>query len=280
MFGARWDPGAKRWFAPRAGMPGLARWAAQPEVPDLLPGEDRIFGAGLFPDMVPASCWFTNVRSATAPVDWERLRRMINRRAGQRCEACGRGEDRSTRRWLEAHERWAYDPATSVQSLRRLICLCSDCHGATHFGLAQIRGVDDEARAHLQAVTGMSWAEVDQQIDEAFELWQARSSRDWALDLSILTGAGITLASPPEASERYHLAEAGVAAAAPPVAPTTPPDVRPSHGPRPEVSTSAEPLAGRELAALYGPRGLGLRPLGARPEYPSLGPGRRPRGRR
>jgi Domain of unknown function (DUF5710) len=103
--GARWDAAAKRWYAPHAGMVGLQQWAALPEVPDLLPGEDRGFGSGLFVDLVPSSCWFTNVRSCIHQRDWERLRRMVTRRAGQLCEICGRGEAREEQRWLEAHER-------------------------------------------------------------------------------------------------------------------------------------------------------------------------------
>jgi hypothetical protein len=62
--GARWDPSAKRWYDPAAvgqPRPELQEWAALPEVPDLLPGEDRDFGDGLFVDPVPESCWFTNV---------------------------------------------------------------------------------------------------------------------------------------------------------------------------------------------------------------------------
>jgi hypothetical protein len=43
-----------------------------------------------------------------------------------------------------------------VQTLRRLICLCNQCHTVTHFGLAQIRGLADEALAHLRTVTGMT----------------------------------------------------------------------------------------------------------------------------
>lgn len=80
--GARWDPFAKRWFDPRPPTTRLDRWAAGPPVPDLLPGEDRTFGAGLFVDMVPSSCWFTNVRTCVTQQDWERLRRMIVGRAG------------------------------------------------------------------------------------------------------------------------------------------------------------------------------------------------------
>jgi hypothetical protein len=78
--GARWDRAAKRWYAPRAGIAALDRWAARADIPDLLPGEDRSLGSGLFVDLVPRSCWFTNVRSCVDRTDWERLRRMRTRR--------------------------------------------------------------------------------------------------------------------------------------------------------------------------------------------------------
>ncbi|GGM34109.1 hypothetical protein GCM10012275_01840 [Longimycelium tulufanense] len=205
--GARWDPAAKRWYAPRPDMAELERWAALPDVPDLLPGEDRSFGSGLFVDLVPSSCWFTNVRSCVSPRDWERLRRMILKRAGHRCEACGQREERATRRWLEAHERWAYDDAGRVQTLRRLICLCTPCHTATHFGLATVRGVQDQALAHLCSVTGMSQDEALDHVDAAFDLWRRRSLASWTLDLSMLTTAGITVVPPPDAKARAAVAE-------------------------------------------------------------------------
>jgi hypothetical protein len=80
--GARWDPEARRWYASRTGIPALARWAALPPLPDPLPGEDRTFGSGLFVDLVPSTCWFTNVRTCVVPRDWQRLRypRRIGRR--------------------------------------------------------------------------------------------------------------------------------------------------------------------------------------------------------
>ncbi|WP_214108533.1 DUF5710 domain-containing protein [Acrocarpospora catenulata] len=211
--GARWDAQVRRWYAPRPGVVGLDRWAASPPVPDLLPGEDRSWGTGLFVDLVPSSCWFTNVRTCVSGKDWERLRRMITGRAGQRCEACGRAEDRDTRRWLEAHERWAYDDATMTQHLRRLICLCTDCHTATHFGLATIRGKDTEALAHLRTVTGLTPTQAQRHVDEAFQLWQHRSRFTWQLNLSILTNAGVTLGSPPEAEARAQTAHENLRAA-------------------------------------------------------------------
>ncbi|MEU1661536.1 DUF5710 domain-containing protein [Streptomyces griseofuscus] len=210
--GAWWDPVAKRWFAPRKGMTELQEWAAAPDVPDLLPGEDRTLGNGLFVDLVPSSCWFTNVRSCVTPKDWERLRRMITRRAGMRCEACGATEDRQTERWLEAHERWVYDDATRTQHLKRLICLCTDCHTATHYGYAQVRGLESKAFAHLTKVTKMDGVTARRHIDTAFALWRRRSAHAWTLDLSILTDAGVTVQRPPSADKRRGVAAATLAA--------------------------------------------------------------------
>lgn len=210
--GARWSPDEKRWFAPRPNMTALARWEALPDIPDLLPGEDRTLGSGLFVDLVPSSCWFTNVRSCVTEKDWERLRRMITRRAGMRCEVCGAGEDRQTRRWLEAHERWTFDVATRTQRLARLICLCTDCHHATHYGRAQVFGTADAAFVHLRAVTGMSEAETNAHIAQAFEVWEQRSRWTWTLDLSMLTDVGVTVRRPPKATERPAAAKAALAA--------------------------------------------------------------------
>jgi hypothetical protein len=205
--GARWDSAAKRWYDPRPPTPGLDRWAARPEVPELLPGEDRSFGGGLFVDMVPSSCWFTNVRSCVSQQDWERLRRMVTQRAANRCEACGDGENRDVHRWLEVHERWHYDETTATQTLRRLICLCTDCHQTTHLGLANLRGHAAQALAHLQSVTGMTPTEANQHVAAANQLWLTRSTRTWTLDLSMLTTAGITLARPGDPAERQRQAD-------------------------------------------------------------------------
>jgi hypothetical protein len=204
--GARWDQAARRWYAPQPGMAALAKWRALPPLPMILPGEDREFGSGLFVDLVPSSCWFTNIRSATDGASWDRLRRMVYQRAGNRCEACGRMPDPAAGVRLEAHERWSYDAQGSVQVLRRLICLCSDCHGATHMGLAQVQGRSGQAVRHLQAVTGMTAAEADGHVQAAFALWHHRSARTWSLDLTIITAAGLVVTPPGSASRRHQIA--------------------------------------------------------------------------
>lgn len=229
--GALWDGAVERWYAPRPGMEGLQRWAALPDLPDLLPGEDRSFGSGLFVDLVPSSCWFTNVRSCVVPRDWERLRRMINDRASRRCETCGRGKDRELKRWLEAHERWHFDDTTHTQVLRRLVCLCTDCHQATHFGLAEVKGKRAQALAHLCSITGMTTAQAEQHVRSAFELWRRRSTRTWTLDLGILTDSGIQIASPPAASDRAAAAKNTLRTARPAPTRRTSPPPRPAATP-------------------------------------------------
>ena len=211
--GARWDPQARRWYAPCPGMDALQQWVPLPPIPTLLPGEDREFGTGLFVDLVPSSCWFTNVRTCVDTRDWDRLRTMIYNRAGQQCETCGATRDSASGRYLEAHERWEYDDIRHVQTLRRLVCLCTACHRTTHYGLATLQGKATEAETHLRAVTGLGTLAIRRHIEAAFGVWQERSQHAWALDLGILTGAGIRLNQPPDAATRHQVAARQTSAA-------------------------------------------------------------------
>ncbi len=205
--GARWDPEAKRWWAPPGREQNLAQWQPLPPLADPLPGEDRNFGTGLFVDLVPSSCWFTNVRSCVSPGDWDRLRRLVYGRADNRCEACGSLADPSQALYLEAHERWSYDDVTHVQALRRLICLCSACHLSTHMGFANVRGRTEEATAHLMAVNNWTRTVADEHISAAFDLWAIRSRADWTLDLGMLSTVGVTVQRPPERGQRRGIAK-------------------------------------------------------------------------
>lgn len=206
--GARWDGRARRWYAPTGMTAALEPWAVRPSIPELLPGEDRSFGGGLFIDPVPASCWFTNARTCITRRDWDRVRRMVTARADDKCEACGAG--RRPGRLLEVHERWEYrldsTQRIGTQVLRRLICLCSDCHTSTHFGLAQLRGRANEAFAHLCTATGLSVREAAAHLNRAAATWEGRNRRAWNLDLGILIGAGIEVMAPPGAASRAGIA--------------------------------------------------------------------------
>lgn len=203
--GARWDPTEKRWYAPAV---VAAHAAIQPwiPIPMALAGEDRSVGSGLFVDLVPRSCWFTNVRSSVATSDWDRLRVMVYRRADYRCEVCGAHRDPGRGNYLEAHERWAYGANRPTQTLTRLICMCTRCNTATHFGLAQLRGQEAAAQAHLMAVNGWDAGETDAHIAAAFDVWAIRSHINWDLDLSMLGSTGVHITAAPTAGQRHGIA--------------------------------------------------------------------------
>jgi len=114
----------------------------------------------------------------------------------------GAGVNREHQVWLEAHERWDYHHTSRTQRLRRLVCLCTRCHQATHFGDAEITGRAEAALAQLCAVNHWTRADAEAHIAAAASLWRWRSETDWALDLSILTGVGITPQPNPTPAQR------------------------------------------------------------------------------
>jgi hypothetical protein len=134
-------------------------------------------------ELVPSTCWYTNVRSNVAKAVWDRLRRQVAADAGQRCEVCGgRG-----RRWpVECHEVWHYDDDTNVQRLERLVALCPACHEVKHAGLASKRG---RLEAVIQRLATVNWWTVDDAalyLEAVFEQWASRSRHQWTLDVSVL----------------------------------------------------------------------------------------------
>ena len=157
-------------------------------------GEDRFFGGNdLFVDLVPKSCWFTNVRSCVTKESWDRIRDAVCDRAGYRCEVCGATRDSASKRWIEAHERWQFDDDLQIQKLVRLVALCSDCHNVTHLGRSRKWGGGKKAFEHLVKVTGMTEREAIKHIEEAYRVVEARSSHEYSLDLRILTDSGVKL---------------------------------------------------------------------------------------
>ena len=143
-------------------------------------------------ELVPQTCWFSNVRSEVSLADWDWLRKTTAANAEIRCEVCGgRGP-----KWpVECHEIWDYDDARRVQTLRRLTALCPTCHEVKHMGFANVRGRGDIAAKHLAKVNGWSAPEADRYIAEQFAVWERRSRVEWTLNLSWLEQCGIRVAA-------------------------------------------------------------------------------------
>lgn len=139
-------------------------------------------------ELVPESCWFSNVRSNVSQEEWDRLRRATYRSAGYICEICGgRGHNHP----VECHEKWFYDDENKIQRLIGLLALCPDCHEVKHFGLANKKGRTNEALAQLSKVNGWSIQKAEEYVDEQFHIWLERSKHSWILDVTWLEQYGI-----------------------------------------------------------------------------------------
>lgn len=139
-------------------------------------------------ELVPSSCWFSNLRAHLLLADWDRIRKASYAKANYRCEICnGVGS-----KWpVECHEIWAYNDKKRIQKLDGVIALCPDCHSVKHFGLAQIQGKHVIAEAHLAKVNGWTAAEAANYVELSFKTWERRSQFDWQLDLDWLDPQGI-----------------------------------------------------------------------------------------
>jgi hypothetical protein len=205
QLGARWDRDIKKWYI-MSNHPNLdelqEKWKINTE-PVILTGEDRSYGGNeLFIDLIPRTCWFTNVRYCTDIRDWDRLRDCVYSRVNNTCECCHNKTND-----IEAHERWHYDNDTKTQKLVRLVALCKMCHTSTHIGLAGIKGKGSEALEHLKKVRNFTNEEAIEHKKQAFQVWNERNTIEWNLDLSLLTHNGIKLTQNVSPKERVDIME-------------------------------------------------------------------------
>ena len=132
-------------------------------------------------ELVPESCWCSNLRSQLPKEAWDVIRKRAYARAGGRCMICGAPTSR-----LEAHERWAYDDRTHIQSLKDIVAVCRSCHEVIHIGRTQLVGREREAIAHYTKVNGCTYADYRKALGEATALHRERSRHEWQLDIGRL----------------------------------------------------------------------------------------------
>jgi len=210
QLGARFDWDIKKWYvmSNHSNLDELQeKWKINTE-PVILTGEDRTYGGNkLFIDLIPQTCWFTNVRYCTDSRDWDRLRDHVYSRVNNTCECCHNKTND-----IEAHERWNYDDDTKTQKLVRLVALCNMCHTTTHIGLAGINGKGYEALEHLKKVRNFTYEQAIEHKNQAFQLWRERNTIEWNLDLSLLTNNNIKLIKNVSSKERVNIMKKSLSA--------------------------------------------------------------------
>lgn len=138
-------------------------------------------------ELVPKSCWYTNVRSNVSQSEWDKIRKECYSRAVNRCEVCGGlGRKMGYRHNVECHEIWHYDDKKHIQRLDGLICLCPPCHKVKHYGFAQMSGNEQLVRRHIKEVNFWTDSKLDDYLEEVFRVWEERSKHEWTLDISYL----------------------------------------------------------------------------------------------
>jgi 5-methylcytosine-specific restriction endonuclease McrA len=152
-------------------------------------------------ELVPLTCWQTNVRSAVPPKVWDQLRRRVYADASNRCEVCG---GRGSRPALHCHEVWEYDDERHVQRLARMVALCPPCHAVKHIARSMGFGYGSNALEQLAKVNHWTREQARSYAMAAFEQWRERSTHEWALDLDGLRTYGIDPATvqTPSATDR------------------------------------------------------------------------------
>jgi hypothetical protein len=140
-------------------------------------------------ELVPSSCWYSNVRDHVNTEEWDTLRRWAYQQSGHLCAVCGgRGP-----KWpVECHEIWQYDDRNSIQKLVGLTALCPSCHQVKHIGRAGLYNQGEEAKAHLTKINGWTTEQTKTYLSLVWAIWKARSAqKKWTLDMTWLEPFGM-----------------------------------------------------------------------------------------
>ncbi len=136
-------------------------------------------------ELVPSTCWYTNVRSNVSEFTWDIIRKKSYKLANHKCEICNAtGKEQGYNHNVECHEIWYYDDDKHKQILTGFIALCPYCHKTKHVGLAQKNGEEEIVIKQLMMVNNMNRKDAIKYIAESFNVWKKRSNFQWELDIT------------------------------------------------------------------------------------------------
>jgi hypothetical protein len=139
-------------------------------------------------ELVPSTCWGSNLRQLLNRTEWRICQMFVYERSNRFCEICGA---QGVRTPVECHEVWEYDDDRLMQTLTGLIALCPRCHQAKHAGFAEVRGQIHLVMRQLMKVNSWTEAQASDYLEHAFEVWAYRSRSVWDLDLTWLETVGL-----------------------------------------------------------------------------------------
>lgn len=147
-------------------------------------------------ELVPKTCWFTNVRSQVSSNDWDLLRKEAYKKYGHKCSICNR------KGRMEAHEIWHYDDKHKIQKLFEIVAVCNQCHQLYHLGFSSVNGTFPKTKSWLKKINNWTEEETNEYISIVFDIWNQRSQHQWDIDLSFLDAKNIPYQKIPK-EERF-----------------------------------------------------------------------------
>lgn len=138
-------------------------------------------------ELVPTTCFYSNVRTMISNKDWDKLRFISYELANYKCEICGSdGLKQGYKHRVECHEVFEYDDENYIQKLVKLVSLCVTCHQVKHIGRAIAIGKQHECFNQLAKINKWTLEQITEHLTASFELHGERSKHEWTLDLSLL----------------------------------------------------------------------------------------------
>jgi len=138
-------------------------------------------------ELIPKTCFYSNVRTLLPKKYWDLLRRASYAKAEYKCEICGEsGKDQGYKHEVECHEIWDYDDKLKVQILTGLISLCPKCHQVKHFGRTSAIGLQAHAFKRMERINDWTHKQCVTHLAESMIEWSERSIYKWRLDISVL----------------------------------------------------------------------------------------------
>ncbi len=142
-------------------------------------------------ELVPKPLWRLNGPQLVGQANWNKLRKIVYKKASYLCEICG---GRGPKHPVDCHEIWRYDDENHIQQLIRLIALCPSCHQVKHIGRAIMRNRGATAIAHLAQMNDWTKAQTDEYLRLVSSIWRERCKHQWQQNLTWLEQFGISVA--------------------------------------------------------------------------------------
>lgn len=180
--GGRWSNDYRCWVIPPGEAPEhFERWipgSAQSDHP-------------LRIDLVPETCWLSNLQSLLTPDEWAACEQYAFRKSEYYCDVCRRGGEIGQ---VGCYETWNYDDATGIQRLSGLATYCHDCLFVKRYSFSDIPEIHEKVCRHLIKVNNWTELQAHEHLVHALSLWKKRSKYHWRLNISWLQSeAGIQL---------------------------------------------------------------------------------------